>query len=43
MFFPERGFTEFWQNILMQGLRFLQLQQTLEIDLFSHPIPLNHH
>jgi len=25
-FYPEQGSAEFWKNILIQGLRFLQLQ-----------------
>jgi len=36
------GDVEFLINILTQGLRFLQLQQTLKIDYFS-PIRLNVH
>jgi len=38
IFYPERGSAESWKNILIQVLRFLQPQQTLEIDYFS-PTP----
>jgi len=38
IFYPERVSAKIWKNILIQGLRFLQLKQTLEIDYFS-PIP----